>query len=137
MTNADMPAMPTVQYWIAKRKTHSVEVKAWHDGVKWHWNVYAYVFESHPRFNDNEWIMNLPFHGGCTFDQQRIVQPIGGCRYDFQATRKVKVAGSDYNHICDDYENHPSPFDCVPGFVPNPFRSDADALLAELDKEGE
>ena len=121
----------TVEFWIAREQTHSVSAKAWHDGNKWNWNVYAYVFDNHPLYENNEALLNLPLHCGCTFDQIWTRQPFE-IKYDFQRVTNTKVVGSDYNHIYDNYDNHPSPFDSgVPYYV----ERDALELAAALGVE--
>jgi hypothetical protein len=119
----------TVEFWIAKEQTHSVSAKSWYDGAKWHWNVYAYIFDNHPLHGDNEALLNLPLHCGCTFDQIWTRQPFD-IRYDFQKVTITKVVGSDYDHIYDNYDRHPSPFDDgVPPYV----ERDALELAAHLE----
>ena len=125
----------SVSYWLNKGKDFSIEVKAFADtDEKWFWCVYAHVFDSHSKFNDNEYLMNVPMHGGNTFDEQRITQPIGGCRYDWMKTRKAKVIGCDFAHIHDDHENHPGPADYDIGFIPEPFYSEAVSIASELER---
>lgn len=118
----------TVEFWIAREKTYTVSAKAWHDGNRWNWNVYAYVFENHPLFDNNDALLDLPLHCGCTFDQIRANQPFE-IKYDHQRVKTTKIVGSDYAHYGDDYDNHPSPFDEIPYYV----ERDAKELAAALE----
>lgn len=118
----------TVEFWVAREKTHTVSAKAWHCGARWNWNVYAYIFDNHPIYENNEAILNLPLHCGCTYDRIRTEQPFE-IKYDFQLVTNTKIVGSDYNHIYDNYDNHPSPFDELPYYV----ESDAKELAAALE----
>jgi hypothetical protein len=125
----------SVSYWLKKTTKFSVEVKAFYDGNKWGWCVYAHVFENHSKFNDNDFLMNIPMHGGVTFDQQKVVQSIGGPQYSFQKTRMAKTVGCDFAHLHDDYENHPSPTDYEFGFIPEPFYSEAISILKQIEEK--
>ena len=101
---------------------------------KHHWNIYARIFDNHPLFNDPEKAMDvLPFAGGCTYDQIETFSPSRGIEYDWQKEIKVLVLGSDYGHIWDDYDNHPSPEYGIPGQM----RSDAKELVEALNKFSE
>lgn len=104
---------PSCEFFFVREATHSISAKAWHDGAKWNWNVYAYVQESHPKFLDDEALQNMPFNGGCTHDSIRITQPTK-IEYSWQKRVTTKIVGSDYAHIHDNYDNHPSPFECIP-----------------------
>ena len=123
-----MKSRMSVTYWAAREKTFAVEIRAWFD-EKWYWNTYLHLFESSPLFNDNDSIMDIPMHGGVTFDSQEIKQPLGGCRYEWMKTTKTKTVGNDYMHLHDDYEHHPSPFDYPDGSIPHTFKHDADNLI--------
>ena len=95
--------------FFLKAKSHTVEVRCWEwSSGEWAWNVYGYVFDNHVLFNDPQRLIdNAPLSGGCTFDQAKIVQPIGGCRFDFQRTSKSYCVGSDYKHSWDaDYSKN-------------------------------
>ncbi len=66
-----------------------------------HWNVYAYIYPSHPRFNrfkGNDHYQNatedLPLHGGPTFLQYHFDKDMNVCA--------IQV-GSDYGHSGDEY----------------------------------
>lgn len=95
----------TYGWYIAKEKTFTVEVKAWDKGYgdkkNWGWNVYAYVYDTHPLFSNNDALKNLPLHCGCTFDQLSITQPLE-LEYDFQKVNHCKKVGSDYMHLYDE-----------------------------------
>jgi hypothetical protein len=118
---------PSCEFFFVRELTHSVSAKAWHDGSKWMWNVYAYVQSSHPKFDDNDALQNLPFNGGCTHDSIRITQPTE-IKYDWQQRVTTKIVGSDYNHIHDNYYNHPSPFERIPYEVLRDAKDLAEAL---------
>ena len=122
----------SVSYWVEKNKDYSVEVKAWFNG-KWNWNIYAYVFDTFPKYDDDDYLLELPMAGGCTYDKLVNRQPIKGIKYDFQKVEKSKVIGCDFAHSWDDYDNHPSPFDYEPGLIPYPFKGAAEELVKELN----
>lgn len=126
----------SVSFWAKKTSTYSVEVRAWFDSTKWNWNVYAHVFNNHALYEDNEALRNLPFHGGCTFDQLKTIKPLE-IKYDWQKEREGKTLGCDYSHIYDDYENHPSPFESAFGVIPSPFKYCADELIEALESNNQ
>ena len=121
----------SVSYWAKKTGTYSIEVKAWFDSEKWNWNIYAHIFSGHPLYNDNEALKDLPLHGGCTFDQVRKISPLE-IKCDWQKESEDKTVGCDYAHLHDDYNNHPSPFDCEFGEIPAPFKHCVEELIKEL-----
>jgi hypothetical protein len=127
--NFNKTPKPSCEFFFVRELTHSVSAKSWHDGAKWHWNVYAYVQEKHSKFADDEYLQSLPFNGGCTHDSIRITQPTE-IKYDWQKRVTTKIVGSDYNHIHDNYDNHPAPFERIPFEV----LRDAEALAAELER---
>ena len=122
----------SVSYFQEINKDYSVEVKAWFDG-KWNWNIYAHIFDSFPKYNDNQYLLDLPMAGGCTFDRLINKRPIEGIKYDFQKVTENKVIGCDFAHSWDDYDNHPSPFECEVGVIPHPFLGAARELVKALD----
>ena len=126
----------SVTYWVKREKTFAVEVKAWYCGSRWNWCVYAHIFESHPKFNDED-LTSFPMHGGVTFDEVKTTQPINGVKYHHQKVTTTKTIGCDFAHTWDDYENHPSPFDCKIGRVPQPFCSEADYIAKALQQDVE
>ena len=105
----------TREWWIATEKTFSVSVVAWERGYDdlYGWNVYAYVFKDHPYYEDNDWLKNLPFHGGCTLDQIITKQPFN-IEYDFQSVQESKKVGSDYMHLYDVTIEQHSPENGIP-----------------------
>ena len=117
-----------IEWWIKREKAFSVSAKAWLDEGRWNWNVYAYIFDSHPLFSKPGLAKELPLHCGCTYDAMKSETPAEGIEYDWQKTKQTLVVGSDYNHIYDDYDHHPSGFDGVPSYV----LSDANALVEAL-----
>lgn len=123
----------SVSFWIAREKTHCVEVKAWYCDDKWMWNIYAHVFESHPFFNDHDKLLGLPFNCDCTFDRTKTEEPLNGVERGWERKTISKVVGSDYAHIYDDYDNHPAPFENKDGEVPHPFLGDAEQLAEALN----
>jgi len=126
---------PSIEYKFNQHKTFSVTVCAWISSDKWNWNVYAYIYKGHPLFNDPRYaIQNLPFHGGCTFDKLLGFYQSGGNEYDSSEPVKTLKLGSDYAHLHDDYDNHPSGFDGIPWTIERDAQELVDALLAELDK---
>lgn len=128
--------MQCVIEWKVKRhETFSVVAKGWTRDGKWNWNVYANIFENHPLFNQPSKAKELPLNCGCTYDEVRTAVPSEGIQYSWQRETKTLVVGSDYAHISDDYDNHPSGFDGVPYFVMRDCNDLVDALLAELDKD--
>ena len=126
----------SVSYWVELKKTHSIEIKAWFD-TKWNWNVYVYIFESSPFFNDVDELLNIPMHGGITFDYDCIKTPIGGIKYEWQRLSKSRCIGCDYGHIYDDYDNHPSPFDMPDGDIPLQFKRDAEEVAKYINEKTE
>lgn len=125
---------PSCEFFFVREKTHSVSAKAWNYNGKWNWNVYAYIQPEHPLYQNNEALMSLPFNGGCTYDAIRTIQPFE-IKYDFEKLSSTKIVGSDYNHIHDDYDGHPSPFERIPHKV---LRDAQDLALALfVDEKGE
>ena len=121
----------SVSYWPERNKEFSVEVKAWFDG-KWNWNIYAYILPEYDQYHDNRYLKSIDMHGGVTFDELVIRQPIDGIKYDFQRIKESKVVGCDFAHLYDDYDNHPSPFEYSEGVIPEPFLSHAERLIKHL-----
>lgn len=121
---------PSCEFFFVRERTHSVSAKAWNHNGKWNWNVYAYIQPEHPKYDNNEALMNLPFNGGCTYDAIRTIQPFE-IKYDFQKLSTTKIVGSDYNHIHDNYDNHPSPFECIPWQVLRDAKELAESLHVE------
>ena len=121
----------SVEFKIESQKTFSVTVKAWQLMDKWSWNVYANIFENHSLFNDVNKALELPFNGGCTYDEIKTHTPSRGIRYDWEKESKTLIVGSDYAHIHDNYENHPSPFDRIPFEV----LRDAQELVEKLKED--
>tara|TARA_R110002095_G_scaffold210499_1_gene197784 strand:+ start:650 stop:1054 length:405 start_codon:yes stop_codon:yes gene_type:complete len=117
-----------VEFNIAVKKTFSVTIKAFQSLDKWNWNVYANIFESNELFNDLDNAFNLPFHGGCTYDQIKTLTPARGIQYSWQKEEKTLVLGSDYAHLHDNHDNHPSPFDRIPYEVLKDAKELVDAL---------
>jgi len=125
----------TVEYWIKKDKTFTVSAKAWLSGDKWMWNVYAYIFDNHPLFLKPEIAKGLPLNCGCTFDEITTSLPAEGIKYNWQKIKRKLVVGSDYAHIYDDHENHPSPVYGVPVNILADAKELAEALVNSLEQE--
>lgn len=113
----------TMSFWIDKQQTHSVEVKSWscagmREGeIQWHWNVYAYIYETHPWFDKPEVLQtNLPLHYGASCSDLTITKPALGFKYDWQKEHHTFKFGSDYNHYTDP-ENQQSPLEGIPYYV--------------------
>mgnify|MGYP003630354631 CR=1 FL=1 len=109
---------------------YAVTAKAWTNDSKWNWNVYAHINKNHSLFTNPEEAKDLPFHGGCTFDEYQSHEPSGGIIYDFQKVTKILVVGSDYAHLGDDYDNHPSGLDGVPFYI----MRDCEELISILER---
>jgi hypothetical protein len=111
----------SVSFWVAREKTHSVEVKSWaskglHGEDVWHWNVYGHVFDNHPLFATPERLEGMPLHWGATFDEFRTTSPAFGIKYDWQKENKAYTFGSDYSHY-QDPEDWQSPLEGIPYLV--------------------
>jgi len=125
-----------VSFTRLSEKSFSVEIAAHNsreinsDKEVWNWNVYAYIREEHPFFTLSESSLSdeLHFHGGITYAQYFINEPMGGIKYDWQKVNRYYKVGSDYCHYQDDYDNHDSPFDGIPTYV----QYDADLLIGQL-----
>jgi hypothetical protein len=127
-----------VSFWIAREKTHSVEVKSWAsknlDGTnKWNWNVYGHVFEGHRMFATPEFLQGMPLHWGATFDEFKLTGPALGIKYDWQKERESYTFGSDYMHY-QDPEDWQSPLDGIPWQIEKDALELAD-WLAESTQE--
>jgi hypothetical protein len=126
-----MKCNPVIEYKLKQTKQFSVTAKAWLSGDKWQWNVYAFIYESHPLFSNPEAaINNLPHHCGCTFDKLVTTAPSGGNEYDSSKAVTTLKVGSDYAHLYDDHDNHPSGFDGIPNFI----ERDMLEMIAALEK---
>lgn len=136
----------TMEFYIAREKTFSVTVKGWNrigfNGSdfenpveQFHWNVYASIYDGHPLFKaPQDAIESLPFHGGCTYDKLITTSKSLGNEYDKSEDCTILKLGSDYTHLHDDYDNHPSPLNGIPSNVEFDAKRLADALLEELGK---
>lgn len=131
MNNADMPI--AMEWTVALHKTFRVTAKAWSPNGEWRWNVYAHIYITHPLFSEPKKAMELPLHGGCTFDALIKTEPTGGNKYDRCEISEVLTIGSGYMH-CDDNFEHVSGFDGVPYQIEQDAKELSDALLAELEK---
>jgi len=119
----ELEIKPSCEFVIGRSSTHNVLCKAWFSSTGfderpktgWNWNVYAYVFEGHPWFDDAEKLRELPFHCGVSLDQMQITNTTSPSEYN--PNRIVRVLGSDYNHLYDEAGDHPSPEFGVPWYV--------------------
>lgn len=108
----------STSFWVAREKTYCVEVKGWtFSEDEWAWNVYAHVFEEHALYGKQAALEDAPLHGGCTFDQEKVVQPIGGPRYGFERITKSMTVGNDYKHIGSPNLSQHDPKDGIPWVV--------------------
>jgi len=108
-------------------KTFNVEVKAWKlTPTKWAWNVYVHIFDGHRLFESNEAILDLPLHGGVTFDESSSSECLNG-----DLRRLCKTVGCHYMHmrLQDDYENC-SPLDGIPQEI----EMEAQGLFRKLER---
>tara|TARA_R110000822_G_scaffold62759_2_gene154515 strand:+ start:828 stop:1208 length:381 start_codon:yes stop_codon:yes gene_type:complete len=106
-------------------KNFNVVIKAWRPTEsRWAWNIYVNLFERHPLFESNEAILNLPFHGGVTYDKSSRDEYLNG---DLRGL--VKIVGCDYMHLYDDFENC-SPLDGIPYSI----KMDAEGLFRKLKR---
>jgi hypothetical protein len=115
----------TVKSW--KSKNYEYQTKGYGSEFQHHWNVYGHVFDTHELYKTPELTKELPFHGGCTFDQHKTHQPIGGIRYDWQQVTNTLTVGSDYSHLYDHFED----FDPKEG-IPHSILEDAEELVNAL-----
>jgi hypothetical protein len=123
---------PSYEWTIEKTRLFSVTVRSWHTGDGFGWNVYAYIFEEHPLFNNLEAAYNLPFHGGCTY-QQIITTTPPEMTYDWQKEYKSLKVGSDYQHYMDDHFMLCDPANGIPYEI----MRDAETLVQSLQVEQE
>ena len=116
-----------VEWYVKRHKDFAVTAKAFTVGGKWYWNVYAYIYNTHPLFDKpSEAVEELPFHCGCTFDKIRTTVPgVSG-----SPKTETLVLGSDYAHMDDSYDSRPSGFGGVPGHILH----DANRLVTALLK---
>ncbi len=145
MSNKTEIQKVVIEYKIKQEKDFSVIVVGWNDlGLgddfsihgsfveKWHWNVYANIFQSHPLFDNRDKAMDLPLHWGCTYDKIITTEPSKGVQNEYERVSKILKVGSDYAH-CDDDRNLPSAFLGIPDYIKN----DADRLVQALEAENE
>lgn len=129
---SDEKLSPSIEWKVKQSKTFSVIAKAWLFSDKWNWNVFANIYSNHPLFSKPERAIDtLPFHGGCTYDKRIISKQTGGNNYGTRSVSGILRLGSDYAHIYDDYDNHPSGFDGVPCNI----LRDANELISALEME--
>ena len=123
----------TLEFKIASEDSYSVTIIAWNRKEaldQWHWNVYAHIYDKHPLFDNPEnAVETLPFHCGATYDKIITTEPAQGIKYDWQRINKTLKIGSDYAHIYDNYDNHPSPFEGIPSGI----EADALELIGALE----
>lgn len=116
-----------VEWSIYQDRNFSVVIRGWKSAEEFKWNVYAYIFDTHPLFGKVEAMMSLPFHGGPTFDRVIRQEPAGGIKYDFQKVENFYKIGSDYSHAYDNYEN-----DSYDDGIPAMIHHDAEELAQYL-----
>lgn len=120
----------TVSFYVEKAQAFTIQVKAFRSYQFWRWNIYAHVFENHPKFDDDEFLLTMMPNGGCTYDAIIVSSPVKGIQYDWQKALKKKVIGSDYTHDWD-RKKHQSPLEGIPYYVEN----DAKKLAKDLNYE--
>jgi hypothetical protein len=118
----------TVKAWPSARYDNRMQKT---EGDRWNWNVYAHFNEKHKLFdNPKRCKSELYFNCGCTFDELKTIEPSDGIIYDWQKVCRIRTYGSDYAHIYDNYDNHPSPAEGIPSYV----LSDTQSLIAQLER---
>ena len=123
--------LTSTKFNFYRGKDFMVEVVGWESPKdKWNWNVYAYIYESHKLFGDKDKCLELPFNCGATLEDKIKTSPAWGIKYDWQKETETIKLGSDYNHIYDSYDHHPSPADGIPANI----YSDAKVLAEALEK---
>ncbi len=113
---------PARYEWDFGFKTFSIKVCAWYRagykelgyGEKWTWNVYANIFKSNVLFGNVGAAMNLPMHGGCTFDRKIVELKTGVNEWDTREPFEYLKVGCDYAHHGDDYYEDCNPKDGIP-----------------------
>jgi hypothetical protein len=107
----------------------SVEVYSWKDGDEFRWNVYAYLFDTHPMFNNVKWAKMLPFQRGCNYSKYITYEPATKREEQWEQTAKLQKLGCDYNHYGDYFECD-DPKDGISSTV----LRDANLLVKELQE---
>lgn len=114
---------------VYRHKTFSVVIHSWKSKnyeyelysrggeYKFHWNVYANIFEDHPYYDNIELIESLPFHGGITYDQHITHEGKLNIGFPLRAPQTTLKVGSDYGHYCDDWYAEQDPKDGVPSCI--------------------
>ena len=121
---------PSYEWNVYLGKTFSVQVRGWKhpSGTDWSWNVYAFIYDTHPLFNDVKHAKDvLPFHWGTSLANIVTTAPAEGIQYEWQRESRVLKLGSDYQHYQDDYT------ECDPkDGIPWAIRNDSEALIHAL-----
>lgn len=113
------------EWMVYRSENYVISVVGWGGytalrGNDWCWNVYVTFNETHPYYEHPEKaVYEIPFHGGCTYDEKIEYTPSRGIQYDWQKTLKALKVGCDYAHIGDDWIKHCDPKDGVPGVIQN------------------
>lgn len=128
-----------VEWTPVQNKDFSITVRSWkRESVvesEWHWNVYAHICETHPLFSDVDAAMDLPFHGGCTYEQYVTYDPAQGIRYEWQKQVKSLKVGCDYSHYGDNFGND-DPVNGVPFIIQKDIEHLALSLMAVVETSG-
>lgn len=101
---------------IVRWESPAIETPDWSKPLEYKWNLYAYIYREHPlfgefSFNSREYleksvVMDMPFHGGCTFLEYNYVDHEGYGEKEkvYEIPEKVSVKiGCDYSHYGDEW----------------------------------
>ena len=117
---------PKYEWCAFRSKNYVVTVVAWggsnilNQQPEWCWNVYVVFNDTHPYYeNPEKAVDEIPFHGGCTYDEKIEYTPAQGIQYDWQKAIKSLKVGCDYAHLGDDWVKQFDPRDGVPSVIQN------------------
>lgn len=116
-----------IEWVIYEDRNFRVLIRGWNRGDEFKWNVYAFIFDTHPLFGKIDALMCAPFHGGVTYDTLITHEPARGIQYNWQKVDKFYKIGSDYSHHGDYYEN-----DSYEDGIPPMIRHDSEELARHL-----
>lgn len=122
--------------WFSKHRTFGILVSCHpsYADEEWCWCLYALIYDNHPQFNNVAGLVeNLPWHGGCTYEERFIQEPARGIRWDWQRKGEFLKIGCDYSHLNDEYYRQSDPHNGIPGSI----QSDAQELFDALEARAE